>query len=47
MLKNKNDNKLVEKKVRNFQRFITESLNYKFMFQDFSEITLAVEYEFF
>ena len=47
MLKYKNDNKLIEKKVIFFQRFITESLNYKFMFQDFPKITLTVEDKFF
>ena len=47
MLKYKNDNKKVENKVRNFQKFNTESLNYKLIFPDFSKITLAVAYKFF
>ena len=47
MLKYKNDNKLIEKKVKKNQGIFTGSLNYKFIFQDFPKINLAVEYIFF
>lgn len=47
MLKYKNDNKLIEKKVKKNQGIFTGSLNYKFIFQDFPKINLAVENIFF
>ena len=47
MQKYKNDNGLIYKKMKNDKRFVRESLDYKFMFQHFPKITLAVEDKFF
>lgn len=33
--------------MKNDKKFVRESLNYKFMFQHFPKITLAVEDKFF